>query len=153
MKVGGTVKTISCYSYYSCGDCGDCGDCSHCGTCGCSGDGYHGWEFARTAFTPSNNMNDVTFSGMYRLNTEMTNHASGMDWGQMLVVRGGGDTIAQVGFDYSLSRAWLRTGNPPECSGVEAWRPWYQFYTTGNIQKGSTSVPSDLLEDGIYIKY
>jgi hypothetical protein len=88
-------------------------------------DGYHGWEFARTAFTTSNNMNDLTFSGMYRLNSGMTNHASGMDWGQMLVVRGGGDTIAQVGFDFSLSRAWLRTGNPPECSGAGAWRPWY----------------------------
>lgn len=119
-------------------------------------DGYHGWEFARTAFTTTNDLNYLTFSGMYRINGGSgvnINAPSGIDWGQVLVVRGGGDTIAQVGFDYGGSRAWLRTGNPPECSGAGAWRPWYQFYTTGNIQKGSSSVPSDLQEDGIYIRY
>ena len=48
------------------------------------------------------------------------------NYGQMLVVHGGGDTVAQIFFPYNSSAAYLRNGNPVN-SG--SWNGWKQLVT------------------------
>ena len=107
-------------------------------------DGYHSYDFCHTAFAPSTNMNEVTTSGAYRINSGNTNAPSGSDWGQLFVIHGGGDTIAQLIFDFNQGRCWLRTGNPSDCGGVGAWTEWRQLYTTQNITYGTSELTARL---------
>lgn len=119
-------------------------------------DGYHSYDFCHTAFTPNTDMNKLTTSGAYRVNQGNTNAPSGTDWGQIFVVHGGGDTIAQFMFDYDKGRCWLRTGNPPDCGGAGAWTEWRQLYTTQNITYGTNSLTagsSSLATGSIYYQY
>lgn len=50
------------------------------------------------------------------------------NYGQMLVVRGSGDTLAQLFFPYGAPRAYLRCGNPINTSG--SWREWKTLANT-----------------------
>ena len=98
-------------------------------------DGYHQSSFLRSR--PANNVdfNTVTESGVYRLSNTTSNGASngpsGNDWGNMLVLRGGGDTIAQLAFGYTSSdRPMFRQGNPPDVGGGGSWTQWFTLATT-----------------------
>ena len=74
---------------------------------------YHkiNYGFAE-AFFKSTNLNDYLLPGMFRLNDNHTNMPSGSTgWGQLLVVAGGGDTIAQLYFPYNGTTFYLRVGN------------------------------------------
>lgn len=73
--------------------------------------------------------NNVTVSGFYRFNSRDNYfNAPPNSWGQLLVIHGGGDTIAQISFDYnSAASFYLRTGNPPECGGTGAWQAWHKY--------------------------
>lgn len=76
-------------------------------------DVYHkiNYGFAE-AFFKSTNLNDYLLPGMFRLNDNHTNMPSGSTgWGQLLVVAGGGDTIAQLYFPYNGTTFYLRAGN------------------------------------------
>lgn len=75
--------------------------------------------------------NAITESGMYRLQGA-TNIPSSAQYGQMIVVHGVGDTIAQIAFDYDSSRMWVRTGNPSSIGGGGVWSSWQQVITTGS---------------------
>lgn len=58
------------------------------------------------------NLNNVTNAGFYRYNNGVTNGPNGAgSHGQMLVVRGDADTIAQLVFPYGNSIMYFRTGN------------------------------------------
>lgn len=119
-------------------------------------DGYHSYNFCYSTFTPSTNMNEVTASGVYRINSGNTNAPSDTDWGQLFVIHGGGDTIAQLIFDFSKGRCWLRTGNPAECNGVGSWTAWRELYTSQNITYGTnqlTAGSSSLATGSIYLQY
>jgi len=73
--------------------------------------------------------NKVTVSGFYRFNSKDDYlNAPPHSWGQLLVIHGGGDTIAQISFDYdSAACFYMRTGNPPECGGKGTWRGWHKY--------------------------
>lgn len=74
---------------------------------------YHkiNYGFAE-AFFKSTNLNDYLLPGMFRLNNNHTNMPSGSSgWGQLLVVTGGGDTIAQLYFPFNGTTFYLRAGN------------------------------------------
>lgn len=75
------------------------------------------------------NFNDVTEGGMYRYNSSITNGPDGAgSFGQLLVVRGTDDTIAQLCFPYQDSRMFLRTGNAVgNSSGT--WQGWVEIAT------------------------
>lgn len=75
--------------------------------------------------------NTITTSGMYRLQ-EATDIPSGAQYGQLVVVRGGGDTIAQLAFDYDTSEMWIRTGSSVSDGSIGTPRDWAQVYTTMN---------------------
>lgn len=88
-------------------------------------DVYHkiNYGFAE-AFFKSTNLNDYLLPGMFRLNDNHTNMPSGSTgWGQLLVVAGGGDTIAQLYFPYNGTTFYLRAGNVVG-NNSGSWTSW-----------------------------
>lgn len=86
---------------------------------------YHkiNYGFAE-AFFKSTNLNDYLSPGMFRLNDNHTNMPSGSTgWGQLLVVAGGGDTIAQLYFPYNGTTFYLRAGNVVG-NNSGSWTSW-----------------------------
>lgn len=71
-------------------------------------------------------LNTATISGMYRCSHNNPNIPSS-DYGQLLVVHGGADTIAQIYFPYDHTAAFVRTGSPPEINGTTQWGDWEQL--------------------------
>ena len=91
-----------------------------------------------TGYFTGGDFNTITTSGMYRFNDNASyTNAPSLSWGQMLVIHGAGDTIAQVAFDYSGPNVFLRVGNPPECGGSGAWHGWYRMWVEGNSVTGA----------------
>ncbi|MBD2860528.1 pyocin knob domain-containing protein [Paenibacillus oceani] len=75
------------------------------------------------------NLDDVIAPGFYRLQTSHSNNPHiACEYGNMLVVRGGSDTITQLVFAYSdPTYTYIRCGNPPQVSTptglYSAWAP------------------------------
>ena len=79
------------------------------------------------------NFNDVTEGGMYRYNSSITNGPDGAgSHGQLLVVRGANDTIAQLCFPYADSRMFLRTGNAVN-NPNGTWQGWVAIANTNDL--------------------
>ena len=119
-------------------------------------DGYHASSFCKSESASSTNMNELITSGVYRINSGNTNAPSGADWGQILVIHGGGDTIAQLIFDYRQGRCWIRTGNSSDVGGSGTWTAWRQMYTSENITYSTSALTpgSSALTTGyIYLQY
>ena len=98
-------------------------------------DGYHESSFLRSRQANNVDFNTLTTSGVYRLSYTTSNGASngpaGNEWGNMLVLRGGGDTIAQLAFGYvSSDRPMFRQGNPSNVGGAGSWTQWFTLATT-----------------------
>jgi hypothetical protein len=132
------------------------------------------FNLANTALTTSNytsyaaqgvgsvgtsDLNTITISGMYRFDVPSAN-GPGVNYGQMLVMHGAGDTITQIVGDYSSGSLYTRSGNPPNVSGAGSWSSWrrvldavnytsYVIPSTGGTFSGpliiSTSSSSDAL--------
>ena len=85
-------------------------------------------------------LNSVTTSGFYRINENPINAPSGSAYGQMVVVHGGNDTIAQMIFPYNSLKMYFRSGNPAEIGGSNGWKEWVEVYTSnsGNFAKIQT---------------
>lgn len=94
--------------------------------------GYANKTYAvgKSYISGNTDLNTVTASGMYRLGGSLVNAPSGASYGQLLVVHGGGDSIAQLAFDFTMARMWVRTGAPAEVDGAGTWTEWAQCYTT-----------------------
>ena len=80
------------------------------------------------ALVTGTDFNTVTTSGIYRFNNENTN-GPGIDWGQLLVMHGGGDTITQIVGDFSSGDLFTRSGNPSNIGGTGAWTTWQKLAT------------------------
>ena len=98
-------------------------------------DGYDESSFLRSRYANNVDFNTLISSGVYRLSYTTDNGASngpgGNEFGQMLVLRGGADTIAQLAFGYmSSSRPMFRQGNPPNVGGPGSWTQWFTLATT-----------------------
>ena len=89
--------------------------------------------------------NNVIDGGMYRYDTNPSNGPSGGgEHGQLLVVRGTGDTIAQLCFPYADLRMFLRTGNAAGNPSGN-WNGWVAIannapngFNPDNFNDGST---------------
>lgn len=98
-------------------------------------DGQQGSYYAITTGMGNADFNAVIRSGIYRLSYTTGNGASngpsGCEWGNMLVLHGGGDTIAQLAFGYTSSaRPKYRQGNPSNVGGIGSWSQWFTLATT-----------------------
>ena len=79
-------------------------------------------------------LNTITTSGFYRLSNNNINSPSGSDWGELFVIHGGGDTIAQILFGYTKNnRQWVRYGNPSDVGGSGSWIEWQTIITSGMV--------------------
>jgi hypothetical protein len=89
-------------------------------------------------------MDNATTSGMYRFDDAITN-GPGFSYGQVIVVHGASDTIAQVAFDWSTGTMKVRAGNPSSVGGGGSWSAWRTVWTDGNDGAGS-GMDADLLD-------
>lgn len=78
-------------------------------------------------------LNTITQSGMYRINNSLANAPIGVEYGQLLVVHGGGDTITQIVTDYSSKGIYWRSGNPGNVGGNGAWGSWKRLWHDGDF--------------------
>lgn len=101
-------------------------------------DGLHEASFVINKYINDNSVdfNTITRCGVYRINTGLINGPIDSPYGNIFVVNGQGDTVAQMYFPYTATTAYLRTGNPINSSGK--WLSWRQFaFTDGNIASAS----------------
>lgn len=77
--------------------------------------------------------NSIITSGFYRFEAANANKPSGMSYGQLLVIHGASDTIAQIASDYSSTNLAWRSGNPPDVGGTGAWGVWRNLWHDGNF--------------------
>lgn len=87
----------------------------------------------RQTLPSGTDLNTVTTSGCYRLNSNNLNAPNGSDYGQLLVIHGGGDTIAQMLVCYTDGAFWTRGGNPADVSGAGSWHDWKKISTTNDV--------------------
>ena len=99
-------------------------------------------------------LNTVTQPGSYRITADPVNAPSGSAWGQMLVIYGGGDTIAQLVFPYNSDAIWRRSGNPSNVGGSGSWRSWTlvggNVAPYGSIYNATNGVLIDICPDALY---
>ena len=114
-------------------------------------DGIDSIGFAHSNDKFNLDLNTITQSGMYRLDTTNPNMPTGVSWGQLLVIHGASDTIAQMVFDYSGVNVMWRSGNSPDVGGTGTWTPWYSIWHQNNDGSGS-GLDADLL-DGLDSTY
>lgn len=113
-------------------------------------DGYHATSFLRNRVLGSTtDFNTIIDSGVYRISYTTSNGASngpsGNEWGQMLVLHGSGDTIAQLSFGYlSSSRPKYRSGNPSSVGGSGSWSEWRTLATIDDNVASATN--ADMLD-------
>lgn len=87
--------------------------------------------------TGNSDLNTIVNSGFYRLNSNLTNAPTSGDWGQLLVIRGGGDTITQIHGNFSNGNLHTRSGNPSDVGGAGSWSEWKQIWIQGNSVTGA----------------
>lgn len=84
----------------------------------------------------TSNIDTLYVAGSYRFDaTAQGTWPTGVtaNYGQMLVICGGGDTVAQMFFPYGDTQAYLRVGNPMKANNG-SWKSWKELATTdGNI--------------------
>lgn len=81
--------------------------------------------------------NTITQSGFHRVQNSNINCPTGADWGQLLVIHGGGDTITQIYGYYNTGDLMTRSGNPSDVGGAGSWTTWKQIWTQGNSVTGA----------------
>lgn len=84
-------------------------------------------------------LNEAIETGIYRFNVPVANKPP-ITYGQLLVMHGEGDTIAQIAFGYE-GRVYYRAGNPSSVGGNGDWTEWYRIYdekSTVPIAHGGT---------------
>lgn len=76
----------------------------------------------------SGDFNKTTLAGMYRIGaTQQYSNGpteAGVPYGQLLVIRGGADTCAQLIFSYQYNRIWYRSGYGVTNTDFGIPRPW-----------------------------
>lgn len=86
-----------------------------------------------TTLDSGSDLNVVVKSGVYRTQENHVNAAPGKKaYGQLLVLHGGGDTIAQLYFDYAGANVFLRQGTPEETGGGGEYSDWKRMWCEGN---------------------
>lgn len=85
----------------------------------------------QTSLANNIDLNTVTTSGFYRINSGSSNAPGGsVSWGQLIVSMGGGDTITQIYSAYDSNDMWYRSGYG--IGGTPTWTAWAKFYSSGS---------------------
>jgi hypothetical protein len=79
-------------------------------------------------------LNTVVNPGFYRIAYSHGNAPADVNYGQLIVARGGGDTILQIVTGYNNGEIYWRQGNPPDVGNSNgSWGPWRRFFHSGNL--------------------
>jgi hypothetical protein len=92
-------------------------------------------RFARLA--DGTDLNTVVASGFYRLLGTHGNAPTDVLWGQLIVSRGGSNTILQIATGYNNGEIYWRQGDPPDVGGTGSWSAWHRFFHSGNLGAAS----------------
>lgn len=84
-------------------------------------------------------LNTIVDSGFYRMESGHLNAPPACEFGQLLVMHGGGDTIAQIATGYQTRVSFIRHGNPTNVGGDGKWSPWYLMSQTHNFRETASS--------------
>jgi len=113
--------------------------------------GYGLTDAMKVGGIPGVDLNTLTTSGVYRIQNTEANRPSSLQWGQLLVIQGGADTITQIYGDYTAGTLYTRSGNPSNVGGVGSYSPWrtllgdhnyssYALPLTGGSVTGTTNI-------------
>jgi hypothetical protein len=101
----------------------------------------------------STDLNTIIESGFYRINATPVNAPVGVDYGQLIVSRGG-DTIFQTCTGHNDNSYYMRQGNG--IGGIPVWQPWRKLYHDANkptaADVGALPNTTHLTTNGIYAK-
>lgn len=100
-------------------------------------------EFACNAIGGSD-LNTIIQSGMYRINSSLSNAPTGIEYGQLIVVHGGGDSITQIVTDYSSRNIYWRSGNPKDVSGSGSWGVWRRLWHDGDFNPSNFMIKGSI---------
>lgn len=92
-------------------------------------------------------LNTVIGSGSWRVEVPSAN-SPGFSYGQLLVIRGGGDTIAQMMFNYNNGDMAWRAGNPTAVGGAGAYSAWDKISNYAKLNSSPTF--SDVTATGLF---
>ncbi|MBB6670514.1 phage tail-collar fiber domain-containing protein [Cohnella nanjingensis] len=90
-------------------------------------------------------LNTLVQSGFYRLGGNNANAPVGVQYGQLLVIHGSGDTVTQIVTGYNSDNIFWRSGNPPAAGGVGNWNVWRRVWHSG-IQGNGSGVDVDTVD-------
>lgn len=101
-----------------------------------------------TILADSVNVDGITTSGAYRLGKTPVNTPSEAyaDYGQLQVIHGGKDTIAQMLFPHNTSAMYFRTGNSLAAGGK--WNSWVKVANANH-----THTPADIGAQALHYYY
>lgn len=86
------------------------------------------------------NLNTITTSGMYRFQTCQNGPPNEqIMYSQLLVIRGSGDSIAQMLFRFSDGAVFTRSGNGPDVGGTGSWTTWQRMITADMVNTLATA--------------
>ncbi|MFC3768350.1 hypothetical protein [Paenibacillus sp. GCM10012303] len=76
-------------------------------------------------------LNTIVQPGFYRLQTAHPNIPNvDCEYGQMIIIRGGSDTITQMCFAYmDVTHSYIRSGNPPQVGSTGGYSAWARLMT------------------------
>lgn len=99
----------------------------------------------------SNDVDDAVAGGVYRLSGENTNLPSGYQYGMLLSLYGGGDTVGQLLMSYADSgRMIARSGNPSTVGGTGNFGAWRTVAFTSDNVASATKLQTRRLIFGKY---
>jgi len=96
---------------------------------------------------PGVDLNTLTTSGVYRINNTEANRPN--DWGQLLVMYGGSDTITQIYGHYVDGTLKTRSGNPTNVGGSGSWSPWRTLLGDHNFNSYALPLTGGTLTGGL----
>lgn len=90
-------------------------------------------QYIRNNGVVDGDLNECINSGIYRIGVNNINSPdSATNYGQMIVMRGGGDTVTQIITDWGSGKMFWRSGNPKQAGGAGEMYAWREVYHSGN---------------------
>lgn len=107
-------------------------------------DGYHADSFVKLSYAATTDWNTLTEGGMYRIDdisSQTSRHDEMGSYGQLLVVRGTGDTIFQLYGNYANNKIFSRTANGVGGTQIN-WTSWNKINDGGHADIANTATTS-----------
>lgn len=107
-------------------------------------DGYHASNFAKLSYAATTDWDTLVEGGMYRIDDisgQTSLHNEMASYGQLLVIRGTGDTISQIFCNYANNIIFSRSANGVGGSKVN-WTSWKKINDGGNANTANTATTS-----------